>query len=137
MSVRNEAAALGALLAGLRRKLIGQNNPSVDDETQLIATLLERQQQQQQQHQEKQRRGMENGVAELLESGLKLRRQIAAARVRLEEKLVVMDAIGALEGSLQELRSTSDGPGGGGGGVGGGAVAGLIVPFRPLDAARV
>lgn len=52
---------------------------------------------------------------------LKLRRQMAAARVRLEEKVAVSEAIEALEASLKALRAAS-------------ASAEELVSFRTLDA---
>lgn len=126
MSVRNETAALGALAAGLRGKLDGPNKSSADDEVQLIATLVEQLQQQQQEQQANPTDPEKNFVPvdtleefEKLYGQPKLERQIAAARVRLEEKLVISGALRALEVSLQQLQS---------------ADAEELENFRPLDA---
>lgn len=149
VSVRNEAASLGALVAGLRRKLIAlgdiRGSTSAGDapsclahEEEFIASMereLERQQRlregQQEDEEEEKRRTAEGGgtndkktldagasagassdyyslaVGAAAETMTPLRRRIAAARVRLEEKTVVADAIEVLDASLRELRSSA------------------------------
>lgn len=155
---RNEAASLGALLAGLRRKLTtlggtaAERSPSGwEKEKQDIAALegeLERRQQRRQPHEgegeleggeeEGQERGKEedrgDGAAcaaitaiasRCSTSGAaaikSLRRRVAAARVRLEEKAVVADAIAALEASLRELQKAAS------------SGVGAVASFETLD----
>lgn len=176
MSPRNEAAAVGALLGGLRRKLIGQRSSAADEE-ELIAGLEAEQPQRppRQRDLEKEEgegatRGLEGkwkaaeevlraessggrvgegydsavavqaregrvaaesvcgkagggGAGVAVDVERKTRRQLAAARVRLEEKVVLAEAIAALEASLLDLQSA----------VGAGSAAELV-SFRPLDA---
>ena len=142
VSHRNETAALGALLAGLRRKLASQSS-TVSDETRAVARLeaeLERQEHQQHEKQElalsrraseEQEQGNDevvpiavvvkegvivaevgdvSGCPRVYGEGIKvLRRNLSAARVRLEEKTVIGDAIAALEKSLLELKAAGSG----------------------------
>lgn len=157
VSPRNEVAALGALLAGLRRKLASQSS-TASDEMRAVARLeaeLERQEHQQQQEQELalRRRASEErepGNDGLLPSeavvkagvnvseggdgsvfprvsgeGIRvLRRNVSAARVRLEEKTIISDCIVALEKSLLELKAAESGSGSSGA---------ALAPFRTLD----
>ncbi|CAN0258989.1 unnamed protein product, partial [Laminaria digitata] len=59
VSPRNEAAAMGALIAGLRRKLAGQSSSDPDDFAALEEQLRQRQkQQEQQQEQQEQQQKM-------------------------------------------------------------------------------
>ncbi|CAM9311150.1 unnamed protein product [Ectocarpus sp. 8 AP-2014] len=156
---RNEAASLGALLAGLRRKLTtlggtaDERNPSGwGKEKQDIATLegeLERRQQRRQLHggegelaggeEEGGDRGKEEesgdgragaaitaaAASRCSASGAaaikSVRRRVAAARVRLEEKAVVADALVALEASLRELQEAAS------------SGVGAVASFETLD----
>ncbi|CBN75532.1 conserved unknown protein [Ectocarpus siliculosus] len=157
---RNEAASLGALLAGLRRKLTtlggtaDERSPSGwEKEKQDIAALegeLERRQQRRQPHggegelaggeEEGGDRGKEEergdggagaaitaaaAASRCSASGAaaikSLRRRVAAARVRLEEKAVVADAILALEASLRELQAAAS------------SGVGAVASFETLD----
>ncbi|CAM9622374.1 unnamed protein product [Ectocarpus fasciculatus] len=155
---RNEAATLGALLAGLRRKLttlggtVDERNPSGwEKEKQDIAALegeLERRQHQRQPHggywgldggeeeggerAKEEERGEEVASAAITAVASRcsasgaaatksLRRRVAAARVRLEEKAVVADAIAALEASLRELQKAAS------------SGVGAVASFETLD----
>lgn len=155
---RNEAASLGALLAGLRRKLttlggtVDESSPSGwEMKKEVIAELegeLDRREQQRQPHggegeldggegeagervKEEEHvdgtagaattpvasRGSTSGAAAIKS----LRRRVAAARVRLEEKAVVADAIAALEASLRELQKAAS------------SGVGAVASFETLD----
>ena len=153
VSPRNETAALGALLAGLRRKLGGQTS-TASDETELVSTLEEELEQQRQKekevleasgerkHASEEREPVEDdirgdtdcsvGVSEIGKGAdgvgivdpvprrvKMLRRRLCAARVRLEEKAVMAEAIAALDASLRGLRSA--------------VASGAVASFRTLD----
>lgn len=134
VSPRNEAASLGALLTGLRRKLAtlggstGRQGAGVAEDEKVVAALEEELGRQQQRHREgdgskegRQGTGNEDRddgrvdaaagaavlCAEHAAATKSLRRKIAAARVRSEERAVVADAIAALDASLRELRSAA------------------------------
>lgn len=119
VSVRNEAAALGALLTGLKRKLSTQRS-SADGEKELVARLEEKHLEQRRELAASQGGDRESGK----ELELKLWRELVAARVRLEEKAVIRDAIVTLEESLRQLQSTYVA----------GDDAASAARFRPLDA---
>ena len=135
VSPRNEAASLGALLAGLRRKFAtlgegsGRSTAGVAEDEAFVAALEgELEQQQQPRHragddrkegkgEDRKERGDEdeNGEvdatagadADCAATTKSLRRKIAAARVRLEERAVVAGAVAALDASLRELQSAA------------------------------
>lgn len=152
VSPRNEAASLGALLAGLRRKFAtlgegsGRSTAGVAEDEAFVAALEgELEQQQQPRHrpgddrkegkgEDRKERGDEdeNGEvdatagadADFAATTKSLRRKIAAARVRLEERAVVAGAVAALDASLRELQSAASA-----------GVAG-IASFETLDSSR-
>lgn len=136
VSPRNEAAGLGALLAGLRRKYAtlgestGRKTAGVATDEEAVAALEDELERQQRRHREgdhsKKRNkdgkemykedgdskvdaaaGAAVRCADSAATSKSLRRKIAAARVRLEERLVVAGAIAALDASLRELRSAA------------------------------
>lgn len=130
MTPRNEAAGLGALLAGLRRKFAtlgessGRKNAGVAEDEGVVSALEEELERLQQRHREgddgkvcKEDRkedgnGEEDAAAgasgdSVVASTRSLRRKIAAARVRLEERVVVAGTIAALDASLRELQSAA------------------------------
>lgn len=134
VSPRNEAAGLGALLAGLQRKFAslgdtsGRKTAGVAEDEEFVAALEEELERQQKHHcwekdtgkepkEGRQERRNERGHGEedaaagasddSAATAKTLRRQVAAARVRLEEKAVVAGAIAALDASLRELQSAA------------------------------
>eukprot|EP00752_Nemacystus_decipiens_P016019 g14321.t1 len=130
VSPRNEAASLGGLLAGLRkifaalRESSGRRPAGVAEDEEVVSALEEELEQSQRRHQEgdggkdgkdvdrAEERYNEDGNGEFdaaADSGAgsaattkSLRRKIAAARVRLEERAVVAGGIAALNGSLRD-----------------------------------
>lgn len=117
VSARNEGAALGALLSGLRRKLAGRN-ASLTVETDRIASLegqirIHASEFDVDGLDEEDEPGRDSeGQLEGEEQGKQLRRQLAAARILLEEKIVLTDAVAALEASLHALQSAVTGEAG-------------------------
>lgn len=128
---RNEAASLGALIAGLRRKLAslgessGRKTAGVAEDEEAVAALEEELERLRRRHREGDgdREGSEedgkeggdgevdaaagNGDDSVLAASKSLRRKIAAARVRMEERVVVAGAIAALDASVRDLQSAA------------------------------
>eukprot|EP00752_Nemacystus_decipiens_P006586 g5928.t1 len=135
VSPRNEAASLGALLAGLRKKFAalgessGRRTAGVAEDEEVVSALEEELEQSQRRHQEgdggkdckdddrAEERCNEDGNGEVDAAAVSgagsaattksLRRKVAAARVRLEERAVVAGGIAALDGSLRDLQSAA------------------------------